>query len=144
MLVGAFNQEKVLVGAFSTIVKTDISFAALLVTVPLAAGPGCVTNGTQVVSLSMEQDLRLECSMAWDIGDITSDGDTESGHTGGLTFSWAVTLGNGSKEEVLDDEWTKDRANTSTLTLPYNRLVDISISISRYLLYLLLCVSTSI
>ena len=29
-LVGTFNQEKVLVGAFSVIVKTDGSFAALL------------------------------------------------------------------------------------------------------------------
>ena len=29
-LVGTFNQEKVLVGAFSMIVKTDGSFAALL------------------------------------------------------------------------------------------------------------------
>ena len=28
-LVGAFNQEKVLLGAFSVIVKTDGSFAAL-------------------------------------------------------------------------------------------------------------------
>ena len=95
----------------------------------LSAGPGCVTNGTQVVSLSREQDLRLECSMAWDIGDIASDGDTESGHTGGLTFSWAVTLGDGSKEVAMEEEWTKDRANTSTLTLPYSRLVDISIYI---------------
>ena len=110
----------------------------------LAAGPGCVTNGTQMVSLGREQDLRLECSMAWD---IFSDRDTESGHTGGLTFSWAVTLGNGSKEMTLEEEWTKHWANTSTLTLPYNRLVEISISISRsisrYILYLLLCASTS-
>ena len=30
MLVGAFNQEKALVGAFSVIVKTDGSFAALV------------------------------------------------------------------------------------------------------------------
>ena len=30
MLVGAFNQEKALEGAFSVIVKTDGSFAALL------------------------------------------------------------------------------------------------------------------
>ena len=30
ILVGAFNQEKVLVGAYSVIVKTDGSFAALL------------------------------------------------------------------------------------------------------------------
>ena len=98
----------------------------------LAAGPGCVTNSTQMVSLSREQDLRLECSMAWE---VTSDGDTESGHTGGLSFSWAVTLGNGSKEVALEEEWTKDRANNSTLTLPYNRLVEISISrsISRSL-----------
>ena len=29
VLVGAFNQEKALVGAFSVIVKTDGSFAAL-------------------------------------------------------------------------------------------------------------------
>ena len=29
MLVGAFNQEKTIVGAFSVIVKTDGSFAAL-------------------------------------------------------------------------------------------------------------------
>ena len=100
----------------------------------LAAGPGCVTNGTQVVSLGREQDLRLECSMAWD---ITSVGDTESGHTGGLTFSWAVTLDDGSKEVAMEEEWTKHLANSSTLTLPYNRWVEISI------LYLLLCVSTS-
>ena len=100
----------------------------------LAAGPGCVTNGTQMVSLSREQDLRLECSMVWE---VTSDGDTESGHTGGLSFSWAVTLGNGSKEVALEEEWTKHWANSSTLTLPYNRLVEISI------LYLLLCVSTT-
>ena len=32
-VVGTFNQEKALVGAFSVIVKTDGSFAALLVTV---------------------------------------------------------------------------------------------------------------
>ena len=95
----------------------------------LAAGPGCVTNSTQMVSLSREQDLRLECSMAWE---VTGDRDTESGHTGGLSFSWAVTLGNGSKEVAVEEEWTKDRANSSTLTLPYNRLVEISI------LYLLL------
>ena len=31
VLVGAFNQEKALVGAFSVIVKTDGSFAALVV-----------------------------------------------------------------------------------------------------------------
>ena len=99
----------------------------------LAAGPGCVTNSTQMVSLGREQDLRLECSMAWE---VTSDTDTESGDTGGLTFSWAVTLGNGSKEVAMEEEWTQDWANTSTLTLPYNRLVEISIS--RYLLYLLL------
>ena len=30
--VGAFNQEKALVGAFSVIVKTDGSFAALIIT----------------------------------------------------------------------------------------------------------------
>ena len=95
----------------------------------LAAGPGCVTNSTQMVSLGREQDLRLECSMAWE---VTSGGDTESGHTGGLTFSWAVTLGNGSKEVAMEEEWTKHWANTSTLTLPYNRWVDTSI------LYLLL------
>ena len=101
----------------------------------LAAGPGCVTNSTQMVSLGREQDLRLECSMAWEVTSA-SDGDTESGHTGGLSFSWAVTLGNGSKEVAMEEEWTQDWANTSTLTLPYNRLVEISIS--RYLLYLLL------
>ena len=32
-LVGAFNQEKALVGAFSVIMKTGVSFAALPVTV---------------------------------------------------------------------------------------------------------------
>ena len=31
VLVGAFNREKALVGAFSKIVKTDESFATLLV-----------------------------------------------------------------------------------------------------------------
>ena len=36
MLVGAFDQEKALVGAFSVIVKTDGSFAAF---VPLAGLP---------------------------------------------------------------------------------------------------------
>ena len=92
----------------------------------LAAGPGCVTNGTQMVSLSREQDLRLECSMAWEVTSA-SDGDTESGHTGGLSFSWAVTLGNGSKEVALEEEWTQHWANSSTLTLPYNRWVEISI-----------------
>ena len=112
--------------------KTGRSFAALLVTNPFAAGPGCVTNSTQMVSLSREQDLRLECSMAWEVTSA-SDGDTESGDTGGLSFSWAVTLGNGSKEVAMEEEWTKDRANTSTLTLPYNRWVEISISIYIYL-----------
>ena len=37
-LVGTFNQEKVLVGAFSVIVKTDGSFAALVVTVQVHTG----------------------------------------------------------------------------------------------------------
>ena len=32
VLVGAFNQEKALAGAFSVIVKTEGSFAALLIT----------------------------------------------------------------------------------------------------------------
>ena len=32
MLIGAFNQEKALLGAFSVIVKTDGSFAALIIT----------------------------------------------------------------------------------------------------------------
>ena len=35
MLVGAFNEEKVLIGAFSVIVKTDGSFATLVATVTL-------------------------------------------------------------------------------------------------------------
>ena len=35
VLVGAFNQEKALVGAFSVIVKTDKSFAALITAVTL-------------------------------------------------------------------------------------------------------------
>ena len=30
-LVGGFNQEKALIGAFSVIVKTDRSFAALII-----------------------------------------------------------------------------------------------------------------
>ena len=105
----------------------------------LAAGPGCVTNSTQMVSLGREQDLRLECSMAWEVTSA-SDGDTESGHTGGLTFSWAVTLGNGSKEVAMEEEWTKHWANTSTLTLPYNRWVEIS----KLYLYLVLNIIPSI
>ena len=36
-LVGAFNQEKAIVGAFYVIVKTDGSFAALVVTVHTGA-----------------------------------------------------------------------------------------------------------
>ena len=35
VVVGAFNQEKALVGVFSMIVKTDDSFAALILTVPV-------------------------------------------------------------------------------------------------------------
>ena len=37
--VGAFNQEEALVGAFSVIVKTDGSFAALLQTLQNTAPP---------------------------------------------------------------------------------------------------------
>ena len=40
MLVGSFNQEKALVGAFSVIVKTDGSFAALIQTLPAVIAPG--------------------------------------------------------------------------------------------------------
>ena len=39
-VVAAFNQEKVLVGAFSVIVKTDGSSAALNITHRLALGGG--------------------------------------------------------------------------------------------------------
>ena len=44
-LVGAFNQEKALVGAFSVIVKTDGSFAALFVIMALGTDPGCREAG---------------------------------------------------------------------------------------------------
>ena len=36
--MGAFNQEKALVAAFSVIVKTDGSFAALVHSLPLGRG----------------------------------------------------------------------------------------------------------
>ena len=39
-LVGAFNQEKALAGAFSVIVKSDGSFAALVVTLEDDSGQG--------------------------------------------------------------------------------------------------------
>ena len=41
-LIGAFNQEKTLVGDFSVIVKTDRSFAALHLTYPITSeATGC-------------------------------------------------------------------------------------------------------
>ena len=39
VLVGAFNQEKALIGTFSVIVKTDGSFAALVPTLLLLLSP---------------------------------------------------------------------------------------------------------
>ena len=49
-LVGAFNKEKALVGAFSVIVKTDGSFAALTI-VPRTASARYITVTTAAVNM---------------------------------------------------------------------------------------------
>ena len=56
-LVGVFKQEKALIGAFSVIVKTDVSFAALLVM------PGLVSGVRLVPSISNYDLLAAGCGV---------------------------------------------------------------------------------
>ena len=56
-LVGVFKQEKALIGAFSVIVKTDVSFAALLVM------PGLVSSVRLVPSISNYGLLAAGCGV---------------------------------------------------------------------------------
>ena len=60
MLVGAFNQEKALVGAFSVIVKTDGLFAALLVM--FSASCQFHQSGGQPIFLIMTRIVRRPSS----------------------------------------------------------------------------------
>ena len=50
-LVGAFNQEKALVGAFSVIVKTDGPFAALMITYIRDSDPSIFSNNNADVDI---------------------------------------------------------------------------------------------
>ena len=50
-LVGAFNQENALVGAFSVIVKTDGSFAALMITYIRDSDPSIFSNNNADVDI---------------------------------------------------------------------------------------------
>ena len=59
-LVGAFNQEKALVGAFYVIVKTNVSFAALVVTVHTGAVFAEAGGGVPCLPIPFCSNLRQD------------------------------------------------------------------------------------
>ena len=59
-LVGAFNQEKAIVGAFYVIVKTNVSFAALVVTVHTGAVFAEAGGGVPCLPIPFCSNLRQD------------------------------------------------------------------------------------
>ena len=78
---------------------------------PISAAPNCVRNVSQVVTLTQDQDLVLECQMSWTI-------NTD------ITFNWVITAsdawGNYTPVNIARDYITH-RGNTSLLRLPSQR-----------------------
>ena len=78
---------------------------------PISAAPNCVRNVSQVVTLTQDQDLVLECEMSWTI-------NTD------ITFNWVITAsdarGNYTPVNIARDYITH-RGNTSLLRLPSQR-----------------------
>ena len=76
-LIVTFNYERVLVGAFSVIVKTDGSFAALFYTVP-STNPGNLTNciySGVIIVITIHSDLSNNTHGIGKPRNITLSGD---------------------------------------------------------------------